>query len=432
MIQEFKVKNYLSFRDEATFSFLATDDRSFGEDQVVTIGKTRLLRFAILYGANASGKSNLLQAFDFLRKFWTEGKTSDVESTRATPFLLDQQTPSAPSHFELTFFVGDTEYLYTLTLDRHRVHEETLLYHQPIGDKTSRAIQLFRRTWEGGRSVIELSASLKVPIFVKGELTAKCLPNMSFFAARARVNASMPPIDAARTWMQDLFFPLINPKTDLSDFLQNKVQEDAEVKGYLLSLLERADFNITGIHVEKKTLSDEEKQSFLQGKILPDEFNKKLFLNEETKASWTDLMFEHTVQDARGKEKYVLSEGEQSAGTRRILGVEAAIYDTEKRNGFLAIDEIESSLHPELVRLILDQYLNSEGRSQLLVTTHYDPLLDEIDHLFRKDSVWFTEKGEDGNTSLYSLVEFRGLDEQQYPFRSAYRNGRFGALPNTY
>ena len=206
MIQEFKVKNYLSFRDEATFSFLATDDRSFGEDQVVTIGKTRLLRFAILYGANASGKSNLLQAFEFMRRFWFAAKESDEESTGVTPFLLDQQTPREPSRFELTFFVGETKYRYALTLDQRRVHEETLHYY-----KTSRATRLFRRTiGGGGYSLIELSANLKVPIFMRAELTVKCLPNMSFFAARARVNASMPPIDAARTWMQDLFFPLIN------------------------------------------------------------------------------------------------------------------------------------------------------------------------------------------------------------------------------
>ena len=395
MIQEFKVKNYLSFRDEATFSFLATDDRSFGEDQVVTIGRTRLLRFAIVYGANASGKSNLLQAFEFMRQFWFAAKASDEESTGVTPFLLDQQTPQEPSSFELIFFVGETKYRYTLSLDPYRVYEEALYYY-----KTSRATRLFRRKiGVGGYSMIELSASLKVPIFVKGELTAKCLPNMSFFAARGRVNASMPPIDAARTWMKNLFFSLISPKTDLSDFLRNEVQKNAHVKGYLLSLLERADFNITGMRAEK---------------------------------AWDGLIFEHTVEAGQDKKKYALHEGVQSAGTIRILGVEAAIYDTEKRNGFLAIDEIESSLHPELVKLIFDQYLNSEGRSQLLVTTHYDPLLDYIDSYFRKDSVWFTEKGEDGNTSLYSLVEFRGLDEQPYPFRSAYRNGRFGALPNTY
>ena len=194
MIQEFKVKNYLSFRDEATFSFLATDDRSFGEDQVVTIGKTRLLRFAILYGANASGKSNLLQALEFMRQFWFAAKASDEESTGVTPFLLDRQTPRESSSFELIFFVGETKYRYALTLDQRRVHEETLHYY-----KTSRATQLFRRTWEGGRSVIELSGGMKTPAAVREELTAKCLPNMSFFAARARVNASMPPIDAART-----------------------------------------------------------------------------------------------------------------------------------------------------------------------------------------------------------------------------------------
>lgn len=221
---------------------------------------------------------------------------------------------------------------------------------------------------------------------------------MSFFAARARVNVSMPPIDAARTWMQNLFFPLIYPKTNLSVFLRNRVQENAEVKDYLLSLLERADFNITGMRAEK---------------------------------AWDGLIFEHTVEAGQDKKKYALHEAVQSAGTIRILGVEAAIYEAERQNDFLMIDEIESSLHPELVKLILDQYLNSEGRSQLLVTTHYDPLLDEIDHLFRKDSVWFTEKGEDGNTSLYSLVEFRRLN-QIHSFQGAYRNGRFGALPNTY
>ncbi len=394
MIQEFKVKNYLSFRDEATFSFLATDDRSFGEDQVVTIGKTRLLRFAILYGANASGKSNLLQAFEFMRRFWFAAKESDEESTGVTPFLLDQQTPREPSRFELTFFVGETKYRYALTLDQRRVHEETLHYY-----KTSRATRLFRRTiGGGGYSLIELSANLKVPIFMRAELTVKCLPNMSFFAARARVNVSMPPIDAARTWMQNLFFPLIYPKTNLSVFLRNRVQENAEVKDYLLSLLERADFNITGMRAEK---------------------------------AWDGLIFEHTVEAGQDKKKYALHEAVQSAGTIRILGVEAAIYEAERQNDFLMIDEIESSLHPELVKLILDQYLNSEGRSQLLVTTHYDPLLDEIDHLFRKDSVWFTEKGEDGNTSLYSLVEFRRLN-QIHSFQGAYRNGRFGALPNTY
>lgn len=430
MIQEFKVKNYLSFRDEATFSFLATDDRSFGEDQVVTIGKTRLLRFAIVYGANASGKSNLLTAFDFLRSFWSGARESDEESTGTVPFLLDleQQTPSEPSSFELIFFVGETKYRYVLTLDPHRVHEETLYYY-----KTSRATRLFHRSLEDGSSVIKLSSEIKVSPAVLEELTAKCLPNMSFFAARARVNASLPLIDDVREWMREQFFPPIGPKTKLSDYFRRKVLKDADLKDYLLDIIQRADFNITGINAEKKSLSEKEKQDFFRGVPFPfsDDF-KKLILSEKTKAERTSLEFVHTVKGKQGEEApFSLPESAQSAGTQRILGVETAIYEVEKRNGFLAIDEIESSLHPELVELILDQYLNSEGRSQLLVTTHYDPLLDNVDSYFRKDSVWFTEKGEDGNTSLYSLVEFRRLS-QIHSFQGAYRNGRFGALPNTY
>ena len=95
----------------------------------------------------------------------------------------------------------------------------------------------------------------------------------------------------------------------------------------------------------------------------------------------------------------------------------------------MPIDEIESSLHPDLTEFILEQFFKSDSRSQLLVTTHYDPLLDTVDDLIRKDSVWFTEKGEDGCSDLYSLVEFKGLRKIK-SFQKSYRNGAFGAVPN--
>ena len=431
MIQEFKVKNYLSFRDEATFSFLATDDRSFGEDQVVTIGKTRLLRFAVLYGANASGKSNLLQAFDFLRKFWLDDLITPNRATGATPFLLDQETMNEPSRFELTFFVGEVCYRYTLSLDNKRVYEETLHYYPGEVDDE---VMLLHRIFQDNRSVITFGDMVQVSPAVLEELTIKCLPSVSFFTARSMVNTSLPLIDDAYNWAQEHIPTSMFPGVVGEEYhIANKIiGKDPDVRDFLSAFMRRADFNITGINVETETIEmTDEIRNYLERNVG--------FPNGRIRANWQqptynryDVNFEHTVKNKHGMETYPLPRVFQSDGTNRLYGVEAAIYDTEKRNGFLAIDEIESSLHPELVKLILDQYLNSEGRSQLLVTTHYDPLLDEIDHLFRKDSVWFTEKGEDGNTSLYSLVEFRGLDEQQYPFRSAYRNGRFGALPNTY
>lgn len=95
----------------------------------------------------------------------------------------------------------------------------------------------------------------------------------------------------------------------------------------------------------------------------------------------------------------------------------------------LPIDEIESSLHPELVEFMIAEFLRAPGRSQMIATTHYDPLLNTIDDLIRKDSVWFTEKEEDGNSGLYSLVEFNDLNKVR-SFQRSYRNGAFGALPN--
>ena len=139
--------------------------------------------------------------------------------------------------------------------------------------------------------------------------------------------------------------------------------------------------------------------------------------------------FEHTVRNARGVEKYDLPNNLQSDGTRRTFGVETAVYEALKGEKMLTIDEIESSLHPDLVEFIIQQFLQTHNRSQLLVTSHYDPLLNTVDDLMRKDSVWFMEKGEDGGSSLYSLVEFKGLNKIS-SFQKSYRNGVFGALPN--
>ena len=139
--------------------------------------------------------------------------------------------------------------------------------------------------------------------------------------------------------------------------------------------------------------------------------------------------FQHTVRNSRGIEKYILPNKLQSDGTRRTFGIEAAIFEALQNESLLPVDEIESSLHPELVEFIIQKFLSENNRSQLMVTSHYDPLLNTVDDLIRKDMVWFTEKGEDGHTKLYSLTDFRGLGRIT-SFQKAYRNGVFGALPN--
>ena len=142
-------------------------------------------------------------------------------------------------------------------------------------------------------------------------------------------------------------------------------------------------------------------------------------------------VFEHTVD---GGKTYRLmasdeNDGEESRGTMRTLGLESALYTAIKGDSFLTIDEIETSLHPKLLEMILFEYLRAESKSQLIVTTHNDGLLDLVGDLLRKDSVWFTEKNGAGVTDLYKLTDFRGVNRLS-SIREAYRNKRFGATMN--
>ena len=136
MIQEFSVRNFRSFKDEATLSFEATKDTTFEDTQVVTVApQVRLLRFAVIYGPNASGKSNLLLALDFLRRFWFHNPKTMDDAIDVDPFLLDAHTPTEPSVFKLVFFVGETKYKYELALDQHVVYREELSYTKRISPR---------------------------------------------------------------------------------------------------------------------------------------------------------------------------------------------------------------------------------------------------------------------------------------------------------
>lgn len=426
MIQEIKAQNFKSFKDEISFSFEATRDNTFEDYQVVEVAPgMRLLRFALVYGANASGKSNLLEIIDFLRMFWFNKPADIDEPTGTIPFQLDRETQEQPSHFEIKFYVGSTRYWYILDLDEHRVYAEKLYYY-----RSAQPTMLFTREWRDGQSVVGINSTvMKVSRAAQEEISIKCLPNMSFFAARNQVNISIPEIDAAKDWMRERLLPNITPDTQMFMYASERMAKDAKLRDYLLDFVHRADFNITGV-----------KSNIVRQQIAPDLLNY-LMSNESIPASEKDRLlkeqsfetvettFEHTVQNERGEEKYALPTELQSVGTRRTIGVEAAIYSALEKEAFLHIDEVEASLHPELVEFILQRFLSINNRSQLLVTTHYDPLLNTADDLIRRDSVWFTDKKETGSTIVYSLVEFKGL-KRIASLQKAYRNGLFGALPN--
>ena len=252
---------------------------------------------------------------------------------------------------------------------------------------------------------------------------------MSFFAARNQVNCALGSIDEVRDWMRNNMMQIIDPNVKMFAYAGKKMEKDAELKKYLLDFIHKADYNITDVYSERESvpIPDFIRTSILEDDTLPPKLKERMLSENRIEKLNTD--FQHTVRNKRGVEQYRLSNELQSAGTKRTFGLEAAIYEAIQSEGILPIDELESSLHPELVEFIIEHFLRKPGRSQLIVTTHYDPLLNTVDDLFRKDSVWFTEKGDDGHTRLYSLTDFKGLSKVS-SFQKSYRNGVFGALPN--
>lgn len=396
MIQEIKIKNFLSFKDEVTFSFLASEDKFAEESQVVQIDEnTRLLRFAVLYGYNASGKSNLIRAVIHLLLFWRYRPVDLDSGTSIMPFKLDKKSYNEPTEFEFTFFSEKIKYLYQLKLDRDKVLVEKLSYF-----KGNQSIMLFERGFENNQSIVEFNNGKDgdfISDIAKNEITIRCWKNISFFAARGQVNVNLPLIDNAFKWSREHCLLPILPQFDLTNIAEKTISENNKVSEYTLDFLREADFNITGIRYEKV----DENKNFI-------------------------TTFEHTVENENGEEKYYLNKNEESLGTLRIFGLETIILKAKEMNALLAIDEIETSLHNQLLYKLLFDFLKADSTSQLIVTTHNDSFLELVDDLIRKDSVYFIEKDKAGVSDLYKLTDFKGIDKLS-SIREAYRYKRFGA-----
>ncbi len=407
---KFKVKNFLSFKEEIVLDFEATGDKDMEMSHIVQVRPgVRILKLGVLYGPNASGKSNLVRAFSFLQYFWFTTKKNRDEKINVIPFLLDKKSANEPTRFSLEFFTGKKKYVYSLKLDSLKVVSETLVHYPGM-----RPAVIFDRKTDNGISSIKFSPKLGIGKTVREEMNVKCLRNMSVFAAYDQVNAQIPELENVFGWMKHKFMPPISPKTYLDRYAKDKLLREKELTGFMLDYLKNADFNIADINVEN------EERGFIE---------KKGDISERRILRIPKAVFTHRVLGEDGKEDFFeLPEKLQSRGTVRIMGIAAAIRQSMKADAFLAIDEIESSLHPKLTEFVIEDFLKKSTGAQLFLTTHYDSLLEERD-LLRKDNIWFVSKRKDASTELYSLSDFRGLNRIS-SLKKAYRYGKFGAIPN--
>ena len=401
MIAEIKFKNMFSFRDETVLSFEADKSKDLESYHVVElVPDVKLLKLAVIYGANASGKSNIIKVCDFIKSFITNTPLNKVELLKIVPFLLNRTSQEQASEFSVSFYImnGDkaTRYVYSVLLDNAHVVQETLIYYPSQQPAT-----IFERGTENNVSSIKFGQKVKVSTAAKEEITLKCLPNMSVFAAYMQVNIHIIEMETVLQYLTKQMMPAIVPTSSLNRYAEEAIRE-AAAKEYILRYLQEADFNISNI-------SSKERET------------KKGIVNY--------TMYQHKVSSEHGgNDYYEFPELFESDGTIRTFGLASQIQKIIESNAFLAVDEIESSLHPKLIEYIIERFLKESEQAQLLLTTHYDGLLGEED-LLRKDNIWFTEKNADGGSVLYPLTDFKGLNRIS-SLQKGYKFGKFGAIPN--
>ena len=401
MIAEIKFKNMFSFRDETVLSFEADKSKDLESYHVVELAPdVKLLKLAVIYGANASGKSNIIKVCDFIRSFITCTPLNKAELIKIVPFLLNRTSKEQASEFSVSFYAmnGDKaiRYVYSVLLETTHIVRETLIYYLSQQPAT-----VFERSMENNVSSIKFGQKVKISTAAKEEITLKCLPNMSVFAAYMQVNTNIAEMETALQYLTKQMMPAIVPTSSLSRYAEEAIKKET-AKEYILRYLQEADFNISNISSKEQ---------------------------ETQKGVVNYTMYQHKVSSGLGgNDYYEFPELYESDGTIRTFGLASQIQNSIGSNAFLAVDEIESSLHPKLIEYMIERFLKESKQAQLLLTTHYDGLLGEED-LLRKDNIWFAEKNTDGASVLYPLTDFKGLNRIS-SLQKAYKFGKFGAVPN--
>lgn len=415
MIQEFSIENTLSIKERQTISFEPVQEKNEDALHYIDVGNTRLLKLAAIYGSNASGKTNVLNAVNFYINFILNAFTDlkPQEGTNFIPFAFDTYTKNSPGTFELVFFVDEIKHEYFLSLDRKRVYEEKLFY-SPKGQKKLIYQRIYNSTnknsegpsyeWKWGDNL--LGSKTKIADMTRA--------NTSFLNTAAQLKH--PFLGKIYKFIALSFLPMITPATrGLLDYTISKIENDESMRIKILGLLQKADFgNIDDIKIETKEIPPNVLDS------LPDEI-KEDFKNIEGKFEIKDLLVSHQYG-----EHYFLPISRESAGTQRLLQLGGPLFALMEGEHFICIDEIESSLHQELLEFFFKTFLENSTKSQILFTTHNLDLLDS--EFLLDDEIWFCEKDNEGGSNCTSFAEYKGVRKESSR-KKLYNAGRFGAKP---
>ncbi|MBD2454680.1 ATP-binding protein [Nostoc sp. FACHB-87] len=416
MLIEFSVGNYRSFKDKVTFSMVAANivakDKQLDDNNIFAVDdELKLLKSAAIYGANASGKSNLAKAMNFMKWFMINSskETQSTEKIRVEPFRLSTETETQPSLFEIVFLLNNKKYRYGFEANQERVVSEWLFY---VPNK--RETRLFERVNNGNTDKINLSKTFK------GEgIHPKTRRNALFLSVAAQFNVKIA--EKILYWLtRELqIISGLNDKLYLNYTLSRLSEMIDNDETEVFRLIKKLDLGIQEIIVEEKN------------KELRQAFSRENFPVQDIPKLDLIIKTLHTKFDKQGN--YVSAElfdlnHQESEGTKKIVAIAGHLVDTLKDGKTLIFDEFDARLHPLISKAIVTLFNSNETNyhnAQLIFMTHDTNLL--TNKLFRRDQIWFTEKNKYGATDLYSLVEYKIRNDAS--FESDYIKGRYGAIP---
>lgn len=423
MLIEFKVSNFRSIREEQTFSLVASNaDKELSacviERGLPGLSGVKFLKGAAIYGANASGKSNLIEAIRFVTQFVRHSaiKLQPGDPTGAEPFKLDRVSAAQPSAFEITFVVDGVRFVFGFSATGGRVTEEYLIAY-PKGAPQ----QWYHRTYNAESNAYDW-AKPSTAFKHDRSLQEKTRENSLFLSVGPQFNhVQLTPVF---NWFKhSLRFlhlsagDIVHP-TFTADRLKEPVNRDR-----VLNLLKSADIGVIDVQVEEHELP----AKFKLKPDLPPEVLTQIETGQlKFSVTGLEIRFLHA---ADGIEPVALDfEKEESAGTRRFFSLIGPWIDILENGYTVFVDEVETSLHPilvkELLKLLFCSANNPKG-AQVVFTTHNPVLLDGT--LMRRDQVWFAEKTPAGATHLYPLTDYQPRKNEA--LAKGYLAGRYGAIP---
>lgn len=412
MLIQLDIENFRSIKDKVSFSMLASKDKSHENNLIKEVDASGkeidVLKTSAIYGANGSGKTNVLEAFSFIT--YLLSTSNDMQKGKKIPvdtFKLEREYMNKPSSFDMIFKTKGIKYAYGFSVTETKVVDE-YLYSYP----NSRQTVIFERentdeyTFKNDK---EKQTQIKDKFHSDNKLFISTLSVWEYEKAQEPFY-----------WLRDNL-RIIDPRTNTEEFTINKILKNSSINMRIKNTLNKVIEGIEDIKINEVEIDSKDLPLL---KFLNEEAKEKILKNNE---KLTSVSVFHKMNDSDELVEFDL--GDESDGTQKLFGLLGIFIDILDTGSTLVVDELDVRLHSHLTKFLVELFHNPEinkNNAQLIFSTHDTNLLDQ--DIFRRDQIWFTEKKEDKSTDLYSLDDFRVRKDAA--IEKGYLQGKYGAIPH--